>query len=575
MRAVKQERHIGLLLFGLVFFGIGLGFIVLSIIPTLYDSWRMAAWPSTQASLTSARLISSTSDGSTTFRIEARYRYRVEGMEYNGDRVAINSGGDNIGVFQKKLGQRLERYHRNNMPVTLYYDPNNPADALLDRTLRWPLLGFKLIFVLVFGGVGLAIMIYAWRGKRTIDTPETKGKPWLQRPEWADNQIRSSARSGLYMIWGFALLWNLISSPGAIMIGEIWQKEGMLALLVLIFPAIGLMLLWWAIRKSLEWRRFGVTPLRLNPFPGSIGGDVGGEILLNFPYDPKMVVEVSLSSLYSYVSGSGKNRSRRERVEWQDSGYAKVERGAKGCRLRFRFAVPEGLRPSEEHSESYYLWRLNIRSELPGVDLDRDFEIPVYATAEQSSGLALNSAEERPQGIAHQGVESLLPLRREGHRLELFYPVLRRPISSLMGVIFGSVFAGAGIFLWGEAQREGGMLYFMSSIFSLVGGLIVVGALYSALNSLQVELNGQRIRTVRRLLGFPIKSKEVGYHEVRSVEEKRGSTSSQQGKKHRIEYKVVALTSSGELLLAELLDSHSKAKRVTRFFQEQLNLSGE
>lgn len=572
MKKMKIERSWLLGLFGLPFFAVGLGFLILSVIPSLYDGWQMASWPHTTATLLHAQLTSSTSDGSTTYGIGASYRYRVNGRDYSNDRVAISGGSDNVGSFQQQLGSRLEQHYRNNLPVTVYYNPADPADALLDRTIRWELIGFKLLFVVIFGGVGLGLIIFAMRGKRVIESAESKEKPWLRRTEWADNQIRSGARTGLYVIWGFAIVWNLISSAPAFMITEIWAEQGPLALLVLLFPAVGLMLLGWAIKKTLEWRRFGVTPLRMDPFPGAIGGDVGGEILLNIPFDPQMACEVTLSSLRSYISGSGKNRSRHESVEWQDSGYAKVERAANGLRLLFRFTVPQGQHESEGRSDSYYLWRLNLKAELPGVDLDRDFEIPVYATGEHARAITIDSAREVPHGVEKPRAESLLPIRRNGMVQELYYPMLRRPARAVLGILFGAAFAGVGLFLWGEAVSNGGMLYVMSAVFTLAGSGIVLGALYSAFNTLRVELDGHRLRVTRSVLGIAISSKQAAYHEVLTIKEKSGTVKTQQGNKHQIEYQVVAVTPQGELVLAEQLDSHSKAKLVAAFFRQQLKV---
>jgi hypothetical protein len=572
LKKIKIECSWLLGLFGLPFFAVGFGFLILSVLPSLYDGWQMASWSQTTATLLHAQLTSSTSDGSTTYGIGASYRYRVNGRDYSNDRVAISGGSDNVGSFQQQLGSRLEHHYQNNLPVTVYYNPADPSEALLDRSLRWELIGFKLLFVVIFGGVGLGLIIFAMRGKRVIESAESREKPWLRRHEWADNRIRSGARTGLYVIWGFAIVWNLISSAPAFMITEIWAEQGPVALLVLLFPAVGLMLLGWAIKKSLEWRRFGVTPLIMDPFPGAIGGDVGGEILLNIPFDPQMVCEVTLSSLRSYISGSGKNRSRHETVEWQDSGYARVERAANGVRLLFCFAVPQGQRESEGHSDSYYLWRLNLKAELPGVDLDRDFEIPVYATGEHAKAITLDSTHEVPHGLEKLRAESLLPLRRNGMVQEIYYPMLRRPGRALLGMVFGVVFAGAGLFVWDKAADEGVPLYFMGGLFTLVGSIIVLGSLYSALNSLRVELDGHQLRVTRLVLGIAISSKQAAYRDVQAVTEKRGAMTSQQGNKHQIDYQVVAVTPQGELVLAEQLDSHSKARLVAAFFRQQLKV---
>lgn len=575
MGGEKRERKVGLALFGLPFFAIGVGFLLFSVIPSLYESQQMAGWPVTTGTLSFARLNSHTSDGSTTYGVEARYSYRVAGRDYTNDRVAINSGSDNVGHFQQQLGSRLERLYRNHQPVTVYYNPANPAEAVLDRTLRWGLLGLKMIFVVAFGGAGLGMLIFGLRGKRIIDTPEAQSKPWLKNPDWAENRIRSGARSGTIGIWFFAILWNAISSPIPFVFTEVLEEKGALAYLMLLFPLVGILVLVSAIRKSLEWRRFGYTPLTLDPFPGAIGGDVGGEIALNIPYDPQLACEVTLSSLHSYVSGSGKNRSRQERVEWQDSGYARVARSARGMKLQFRFAVPGGQRASEEQSDNYYFWRLTIHSAMPGVDLDRTFEIPVYATGERARGLNIDSAQENPPGVARPTAEAILPLSRQGMTTKLYYPMFRRVTPGITGLLFGTLFGGVGMVIFAQAKDVGIPLYFMGSIFSLVGSAIVLGSLYSLLNALRIELDGRRITMTRLVLGIPIRRKETFYHDVQSVELKKGSITTQQGNKHQINYKVIAHTLHGELLLAEQLDTHSKAKLAVEFFSKTLRLKTE
>ncbi|MGZ5029573.1 MAG: hypothetical protein ACXV8I_03100, partial [Methylobacter sp.] len=154
-----------------------------------------------------------------------------------------------------------------------------------------------------------------------------------------------------------------------------WREKGAIALLILIFPCVGLCLLFWAVKTTLEWRRFGATPMTMAPFPGSIGGDVGGEIIVNIPYQSAMAFEVTLSCINSYVSGSGNNRSRSEKVIWQDKGYAEAQPAMRGVRLQYRFEVPNGLPASEEHGDNYHFWRLSLHGDIPGVDLSRSFEI--------------------------------------------------------------------------------------------------------------------------------------------------------------------------------------------------------
>ncbi|MES9993881.1 MAG: DUF3592 domain-containing protein [Candidatus Thiodiazotropha sp.] len=571
MRKEKRIRSWLLAIFGLPFFAIGVFFVFKTALSVL-DAMQMASWQQTHGTLISAELSHHRSDDTTTYQAKAQYNYQVDGVEYSGDRVAINGGSDNIGDFQQQLGRKLKRLHRTQQPVPVYYNPTNPNEAVINRDLRWGMVGFNAIFIVLFGGAGLGLIIFGLRGKRVIDTPEAAEKPWLARPEWADNRILSGARVGMYTFWGFTVFWNALSIPAAFAVPEVWRKEGALALLVLLFPLIGMGLLYWTVKKTLEWRRFGYTPLTLDPFPGAIGGDVGGEIEVDIPYAMGLVCEVTLSSLYSYESGSGKNRSRSEDVKWQDSGYAQVERSVRGIRLSFRFSVPEGLNPSEEETGNYHLWRLTIKLEQPGIDLDRSYTIPVYATGEKSRFQHLDSGRESPQGMPELSAEMALPLHRNGTLQELYYPMLRQPLFSTLFTVIGGVFAIAGVVLWGKAAQEGMPLYFLGGIFTFLGSITALAGLYTALNSLYVAWDGRQLVTIRRLLGITVRWRNARYDELQEIELKKGSTSTQSGNSHKINYHVIAHTKKGKIVLAENLDSHTKAKLVTAFFRDQFKL---
>lgn len=567
MSAVKSQRSWGLTLFGLPFFCVGAGFLLLSVIPTLHDAWRMASWLETPGTLLQAQLVAGRSDDATTYRVTAQYRYNIAGRDYRNDRVAISDSADNVGDFQQTLGNRLEQALYSGQPVSVWYDPGNPQDAVLSRDPRWGLLGFKLIFVIAFGGAGFGMMYFGLFGRKSI----AAAQPWLQRPEWQGGVIGSGAKTGMYFAWGFTLIWNLVSVPAAFLIPGVWRENGEIALLILIFPLVGAGLLIWAIKTLLEWKRFGATPLTMDPFPGAIGGDVGGEILVNLRYDPAAQYEVTLSCINSYISGTGEDRSRSEKIVWQDSGYAEAQPALHGVRLQFRFEVPDGLPTSEDHSNNYHLWRLTVHGDLPGVDLNRSFELPVYRNAEKSRHIKTFSPQYRPAGMPQIEVAALLPLTQSGQRIDIYYPMLRKPLSALAMLLFGSVFCGISLFLWHQAKSEGFPLYIMSIIFGFAGGLIVLGGFYALFNSLHVYCDGRSVSTVRRVLGIPINSKSLAHPLIRSIEIKQ-SGSSQSGNTHHINYQVLAKTASGDMVLAEGLDAHSKAKMVQEYYEKLLGV---
>ncbi|MDD5410763.1 MAG: DUF3592 domain-containing protein [Methylobacter sp.] len=103
----------------LPFFCIGAGFLLFSIVPALYEAACMASWPETQGTLLQAQLRSNRSSKSTTYRIEAEYRYNVDGRDYRGSRVVIGAGADNVGDFQQTLGNRFENAYQIDQTVSV------------------------------------------------------------------------------------------------------------------------------------------------------------------------------------------------------------------------------------------------------------------------------------------------------------------------------------------------------------------------------------------------------------------------------------------------------------------------
>ncbi len=568
----KKASNWAAILFGLIFFTAGMFFLVKTVVPDLYDGWRMQSWRSTQAKLLAVDIDKSFSTDSDTQLATARYQYTVNGQQYVNDRVAIMDGADNIGDFQTKMQQHLRQAFRNHYPLEVWYNPDAPQDSVLSRNVRWGMIAFKMIFVVFFGGVGFMLIYFSLKKSNSSTVSSSvaaQSQPWLSRPEWKNGEIKSNAKVGMYGIWGFAIFWNAISFPAAIkIVPEILYKQNYNAVAGLIFPVVGIGLVYWAIRATRQWKRFGYTPLTMDPYPGSIGGQVGGTIKINTRYNPQQVFKVTLSCIYSYMSGSGKNRSRNERPRWQDEGYAQVSPAANSLNVSFCFDVPDNLPSSEEHDDSYHLWRLTLESEMDGPDLNRHFEIPVYQTAQQSNHLNIDSTEVLPTGVERITAESLLPLTQNGVIKQLNFPMFRKPAYSFSGIIFGGLFAGIGLFLWQQAKTDGAMLYFMAGIFSLIGFAVMFAGIYSMFNSISVKLDGISMHYRKKFLFFTLVDKVIPYQNISKVDS-RVSSSSNRGGKHKINYTVFAQVNGKKYTLAEFIDSASKKDLVIAYFNEE------
>jgi len=570
-----MKGRIVLILFALPFFGVGM-WMLWSIGNAFNDSWRMQNWQASEARLIEAGYHSHSGDDSYTYEAYATYVYQFQGQQFTNDRVSIAGGSDNVGEYQRDTGRQLSAALSRGQSITVYLNPDNPGEAIIDRSLRWGLIGFKSIFLFVFGGVGLGLIIWAFKAPKEKDAsdPRYNERPWSMNDKWQTNAIRSNSRQTMFFTWGFAAFWNLISAPlPFLMYTEVLQKQNYAALLGLLFPLVGIYLIVWAIRSTLEWRRFGPAPVALDPFPGAIGGHVGGTIDVNLPYDAATNIILTLTNVYSYVSGSGKNRSRSEKAKWQDTQLAHTESGPNGTRLSFRFDVPDDLEQSDadQSEDEYYIWRLNLKAELPGTDIDRDYEIPVYATGEQShhiSHRAIESARSQTDEVNEDVVRNAISISSGIDGKEIYFPMGRNLGSFFGGFIVGGIFAGAG---WWLMIEEGHRIF--GTIFGGLGLLIVLSSLYAVLNSLQVTKTATELKTIRRILGIPVKRNRMSISQIQRFT-KGSSHKTQSGNKHTVFYSIHAQDGGGnKMVIGEGFKGKSEADTAIRFLSREFGIT--
>ena len=300
-------------------------------------------------------------------------------------------------------------------------------------------------------------------------------------------------------------------------------------------------------------------------------GHVGGRIDVNLPFDPSAKFQLTLTNIHSYESGSGKNRSQKEKAKWQDAIVAHAEPGGRGTRLTFRFDIPENLHASDtDKDDSYYLWRLNLSADIPGTDIDRDYEIPVYPTGQQSrylSGYAIERARNEQSSRDEQAVRDLVNLQHGPRGRRMFFPMGRFLGGGLGGLLVGAIFAGAGWFL---VVHEGQKIF--GSIFGGIGALVGIACFYLIFNSLEVVQTTSGIKTVRRLLGVPVGGAELRRDQVVELY-KHTSMQSQSGGKHVIYYDVYARDRAGNKhKIAEGFKGESQANAAIRLIAREFGI---
>lgn len=267
--------------------------------------------------------------------------------------------------------------------------PHSPSDAVLFRDLRVGLLGFYMLFVVLFGGAGVGMIAAGLSGSRKEKRRDEleaayPDEPWLQNEDWNEGRIRSSTKAAFITAAVFAGVWNLISMPVLVFAHEeIFDPDNRIALVALLFPAIGIGLFVWAARSLIRWRKFGESTLELRTIPGVIGGPVEGTIRTSVDIRPQTGFDVTLSSIHRYRSGSGKNRSTREKVLWQKSYRVALDRSGAGIPIAFQ--VPYECEATDGgDSDNQRIWKLEVKADVVGVDYHVEFEVPVFRTEHSS-----------------------------------------------------------------------------------------------------------------------------------------------------------------------------------------------
>lgn len=190
-----------LVLFALPFFAIGV-WMLWSISAMFLDVWQTNSWVQTEAYLTRGGYESHSGSDATTFEAFAAYNYEVDGRQYQGNRVTLSSGSDNIGSYQQDIGNDLRLAASSDDSIQIFVDPQNPSNSVYIRDVRWGLTAFKSIVMLVFGGVGLGLLIAVWRMPEEKDAtlPEYQRAPWLLNDDWQTG-VGHSEHTGMDIFW--------------------------------------------------------------------------------------------------------------------------------------------------------------------------------------------------------------------------------------------------------------------------------------------------------------------------------------------------------------------------------------
>ena len=472
-----------LILFSLPFAAVGVGMGVW-LAMTVVGYLQMQHWVETPATILQAKLETSRNNKSNIYEATARYEYRYEGRRYTNNRVSLPSPSGDVSL-QQDLHRQLSECQRTGKPLPCYVNPKRPKEAILFRGLRWEMIGFQALFVLVFGGAGFGLLTVSIMGVRQ-GRAEAKLKqadpdrPWLLKAEWASGRIASSSKTLVWVSILAALFWNLLTSPlWFILPGEVIQKGNRLALFGLVFPLVGLGLAAWAVYTLLQWRKFGQSVFQMASVPGVLGGELAGVIRTAAHIQPEEGFQVTLNCIQRRTTGSGDKRSTQEEILWQDEQIIVRQLGqsdADPSAIPVLFAIPYNCRPTDEtHSNNQTIWRLKVAARVPGIDYAAAFDVPVFQTPQSdpnftpdAAALAQYAAPADPdRELREAGVIKTVSPSGEG---SLFiFPAGRNLANAVCFSLFCLLWSGAIVLMF----RLGAPMLFLI-VFGLIDALLVL-----------------------------------------------------------------------------------------------------
>ena len=409
------------------------------------------------------------------------------------------------------------------------------------------------IGLLVFLGFALLVFVAVRRAYRRMVERQRlvqmhPDEPWLWRQDWADRAVQSTDSVKAGFLWFFAILWNLISLP---LLFAFKAQENQLAFwFAALFPLVGVFVFIAAIYLTLRRRKYGVSVCHLQQLPVPIGGMFRGEVEARVRQMPESGFQVHLTNLQRIVRGSGKNRSVREVVLWDDEkvvGSGAAMPSPNGMRIPVQFAIPATADPTDDsNSRDSILWRLEVTADVPGIDYRGVFEIPVFRTGEVSDErfAASPSPWTPPAYIVMDGDEITIRARR--------------PIGDWIGYLgFIALWFGALEF----ARRFGAPLWIVL-IFAAFGTVVLLAAADLLLRRTKISVTREGLISRASWLGLG-GSRTIAAHDVEDVVARTGRTQGTQAL-----YDVQAqLRSGATVFIAKHLnhrrDAEALAARIT------------
>jgi hypothetical protein len=325
----------------------------------------------------------------------------------------------------------------------------------------------------------------------------------------------------MVVAWIFGGFWNLVSFPAAFFALRQALEQGRYAgLIALLFPAVGIGLLAWAVRSTLRYRRYGTSRLELTTVPAPVGRELRGIVVASGLLETRETLGVTLTCVRRVTRGAGKNRSTTETVLWQEEQRVRgtQSRRAEGMvtSVPVAFRIPADAEPADSTDpRDQVVWRLAVSADVPGVDYHSAFEVPVFRTADDGGGDGEAASSLAVQPFV-QPPSSRIKVTRNRRGTEIVFPAARNPGASAGLTAFLAIWL---LVVWALVHFEAPLLFRV--IFAGFALLLVAAAAGSWFSVSRVSIGDGSV-TVARGLFVPWREQRLAAGDIAEVRTRIG-----------------------------------------------------
>ena len=426
---------------------------------------------------------------------------------------------------------------------------------------------------IAFGGAGLFVLIATLAGGRSAIASgnlqaEHPSEPWLWNVEWANRRISDHAVSSTVGLWAATLIIAAILAPGLILAPQKAANRGLL----LIFGVFGLVVIGFfvaAIRSTLQAHRFH-SVLVLDTLPGAIGGALRAHVEVKGDVDAlrnAQAINITLTSLHRLRTSTGKSRTTHDSILWQDTSSiagSGVSIGPSGAIVTVEFAIPADATPTNESNPNdQTLWRVNVDADIPGVDYDAHFWVPVFRTAAAPSVVRSAPAfHPQPAAVVHT-----IPEQETAAGLRLDFKAFRAPSMAAGLAVFTLVWIGAIVLM---IRLEAPLM--LTAVFTVFGLLLLYGTVNMLFGASTVTVSRDSVLIEPRMI-IRMAPKTIPRAEITAVQLKIREQSSSSNSATPY-YDLEILTRDGRTTtLGNLIRSKAEGERLVEDVRRRLQIS--